>query len=134
PESTPPPPEAMMAATMGVPMGRQATGLTGMCATLIDNRTYHRRGAVWEAAFNAGRISAPVAAIKGKPISKARISRKTADRTICGSPPRDPKKPKARAKPDARGRYHRRDLPPPPIREADFKDHQFGDMFRMADR
>ena len=66
---------------------------------------------VWQAAFSAGRLSAPIGQIKGKIVDKAQVQR-LLERGI---------------------RIKRSDLPPPPKRRHELKSHPFGALFEQAE-
>ena len=66
---------------------------------------------VWQAAFNAGRLSAPIGTIDGKTLDKAQLHR----RLLNGYKPM------------------RSELPPVPKRHSELASHPFGDLFIQAE-
>lgn len=152
PEDTPPPPAALLAATIRssafneleeaqdqqlLEVGESLTEALYPCDPRYSN---------WRTAFNAGRLVTPLGTINGETVSKARYARAVkAARPVASYPNRESHKlddPENGSEqlmgpengPSKLKSRNRRDLPPPPKTHRDLRTHLLGAEFRAAEK
>ncbi|RYP53280.1 hypothetical protein DL770_010999 [Monosporascus sp. CRB-9-2] len=146
PDSTPPRPAALLAATIrtaAVPEERAVMSAVPRKREGIDkipNSGVVCRTSSWEATFNAGRLSSVIGSRHGEQVSKAQAAR------MVNRPHRHPNGTKMKAQVDtfehnqikrllqAGKKIHRKHLPPAPKTHKELRDHPIGNEFRKAEK
>ena len=164
PEDSPPPPGALLAATIRGPAFTEATiGKSSVAleveesiASAIASYPPDPWSGIWRTAFNAGRLVTPLGTIRGEVVSKVRYTRAVkARRPVVRYPNREyqrtnrpisPEKgmseptgpensPSNKPKSPKRLKSrYRRDLPPPPKTHRDLGTYLLGAEFREVEK
>jgi hypothetical protein len=145
PEITPPPPAALLAATIRNAAFNELEEAKDQ-QFLEVQESYSKatdscdpKFSIWRTAFNAGRLVTPLGTINGEKVSKAWYARAVkAARPVASRPNRENQTNKGavRSTSPGKGLYgkHRRDLPPAPKTHRDLRTHLLATEFRAAEK